>query len=107
MKRASSSGKTRSFSWMSASNIMSDESSCFQSVPGLSRLITSLSHRRRRYSQCARNEHPIPDMTPGTMSEVVTEPGHGDALDISSSDVQLRLFLLQMLRHKPSQVCYT
>lgn len=45
-------------------------------------------------------------MTPGPMSEVMAEASHRHTLDVSSSDVQLRLFFLQMLGHESGQVCY-
>ena len=43
------------------------------------------------------HEEPIPHMRPRSVSQVVTEPGQHDALDIASGDLEFGLCLLEVL----------
>lgn len=41
-------------------------------------------------------EHPVPYMTPRTMTKIMTEPGNLDTVNVAVSDFQLRLIFLKM-----------
>jgi hypothetical protein len=41
-------------------------------------------------------EHPVPYMTPRTMTKIMAEPGNLDTVNVAVSDFQLRLVVLKM-----------
>ena len=45
--------------------------------------------------QGSGNEHPVPNVAPGPVFQVVAEPRDGDAVDVFVGDSEVRLLFLQ------------
>ena len=58
-------------------------------------------------SQGFRHKHPIPNMTPGTMSEIVAKACKFYAADVTLCDVQLGLVVLEVVYHEASEISNT
>ena len=58
---------------------------------------------KKRYLQGSWNEKIVPDMAPGTVTEIMTEPRKLDTTNITVSDLKF-LLILYMRRHHPSEI---
>lgn len=101
----------RLYSFIISSNIISDASSCCQFLslcknPAFLSLVVSgnATCQKKHGSQRARNISAIPHVAPRTMTQVMAKASQLDTLNVTISNAQLWLSILEVLDHLASQV---